>query len=92
MNGFGSDERLRAPVMGVNDIHVLPELLDRGEGCTVHELFLQDRKPILDLVEPGTRVGGEGEPNVGVALEPAVILGLWVLSIEDNMDGVVADH
>jgi hypothetical protein len=75
--GFCPDERLGMLVVGVDEgIDVLPELLDRGEGGAVQGLLLQDGEPDLDLVEPRGSGRREVETNVGMTLEPAVVLGL----------------
>ena len=89
---LGPDERLGVLVVGLDEsIDVLPELLDRGEGGTAQGLALEDREPNLDLVEPGGASRREVEVTVGMALEPAVDLGLvGTKVVEDDMDGGVS--
>jgi len=44
--GLGPDERLGVGIVGIDErIDVLPELFDRGEGCSLQRLPLQDREP-----------------------------------------------
>ena len=78
-------------VVGVDEsIDVLPELLDRGEGGAVQGLLLQDGEPDLDLVEPRGSGRREVETNVGMTLEPAVVLGLvGVEVVEHDMESGV---
>ena len=78
-------------VVGVDEsIDVLPELLDRGEGGAVQGLLLQDGEPDLDLVEPRGSGRREVETNVGMTLEPAVVLGLvGVEVVEHDMEAVL---
>src|SRR3981189_74607 len=87
--GFGPNEWLGGGIVGLNEvIDVEPEVFDRGEGSAVEGLCLEDREPDLDLVEPGSPRRREVEAHVGMALEPAVVLGLVGIEVvEDDMDG-----
>src|SRR5437764_13055291 len=66
-------------------IDVLLQLLDGGEGGAVQGLALQDRKPRFDLIEPGRSGRGEMEMDVGVFLEPALVLLMRVEMVDDDV-------
>src|SRR5437764_1676264 len=66
-------------------IDVLLQLLDGGEGGAVEGLALQDRKPCFDLVEPRRSGWNEVEADVGVFLEPALVLLMGIEIVEDNV-------
>src|SRR4029450_9761376 len=86
--GFGPDERLGVLIVGFDErIDVLSELRDGCEGRAVQGFVLQDREPDLALIEPGGAGRGEVEANVGVTLEPTIVLGLMgVEVVEDDVD------
>jgi hypothetical protein len=61
-------------------------LIDRGEGCAAQGFSLEDRKPDLDLIEPRSPGRREVEADVGMTLEPAIVLGLVGMAVERNVD------
>ena len=66
-------------------IDVLLQLLDGAERGAVQGLALQDRKPCFDLIEPRRPGWGEMETDVGVFLEPALVLLMRVEIVEDDV-------
>jgi hypothetical protein len=66
-------------------IDVLPQLLNRGEGCAVKRLALEDGKPSLDLIEPERARRREIEVDLRMFLEPAIALLAGVEIIEDDV-------
>src|SRR5262245_9740330 len=61
--------------------------LDRGERGASEGFALKDREPDLDLVQPGRPGRREVELDIGMALEPAVVLGLMGVEIvEDDVE------
>ena len=46
--------------------------LTEVNDASLERVALQDREPVLDLIEPGSTGRGEVEMHVGVTLEPAV--------------------
>src|ERR1700730_10490532 len=63
------------------------EFVERIERGTSERFASEDRKPDLDLVEPGCAGWRKMEVHVWMALQPAVILRLVRVEIvEDDMD------
>src|SRR6266702_3137660 len=74
--GLGPDERLGVDVVSLDEgIDVLSKLFDRGEGCTVQRLCLQDREPDFHLIEPRSPRRRERQRS---------LLGLWVLRLSST--------
>jgi hypothetical protein len=91
-----SSEGFGALTIGFDErIDVLSELLDGREGRAVQGFPLQDRKPDLDLVEPGSSCRREVEMDIGVTLQPAIALRLVGIEVvEDDVDrriGIAGD-
>ena len=81
--GFGPSEgRGIGVVAGDEVIDVLPELVDRGEGGSAERFAGEDGEPDLDLIEPGSPCRGEVEVDVGVSLEPLLVLLVSVEVVE----------
>src|SRR6266436_6758736 len=59
-------------------------LFDRGEGCTVQRLCLQDREPDFHLIEPRSPRRREVELHFGCSLSQRSLLGLWVLRLSST--------
>ena len=71
-------------------VDVFAQLGNGFEGSTAQRFSFEDRKPDLDLIEPGCSGRREVELHVGMTLEPAVIFGLMGIEvIEDDVDGSV---
>jgi hypothetical protein len=72
---LGPDEGLGFVVVRVDvGIDVFLKLLEACEGGAAERLPLQDRKPYLDLIEPGRTCRREMKLHVGVGLEPMLVL------------------
>lgn len=87
-DGFGPFEGRGGLVVGIDEaIDGLTHLLRRGETGAAQSPALEDAEPALDLMEPGTVGGRVVEVDQGMALEPAVALGLMrVEVVEHNRD------
>ena len=85
------DQRFDVDIVGVDEgIDVLSELFDRGEGCALQRLPLQDREPDFHLVKPGSARRREVEAHIWVPLEPTVVARLVGTEvIEHDVDGRV---
>src|SRR6201981_2057594 len=64
---------------------VFLKLLDACEGGAAKRLPLQDRKPYLDLIEPGRICRREMKLHVRVGLEPGLVLLVGVEVVEDDV-------
>ena len=63
------------------------ELFDMDKAGSLERLATQNAKPAFDLIEPGSVSGRKVQMHVGMALEPAVVLGLVGTEIvEDDMN------
>ena len=83
---LGPDEGLGSVVVCVDiGIDVFLKLLEACEGGAAERLPLQDRKPYLDLIEPGRTCRREMELHIGMGLEPILILLVGVEIIEDDV-------
>src|SRR6516162_3290136 len=83
---LGPDERLGSVVVCVDvGIDVILQLLEACEGGAAERLPLQDRKPHLDLIEPGRSCRREMKLHVGVGLEPMLVLLVGVEVVEDDV-------
>ena len=89
--GLVLDQRFDVDIVGVDEgIDVLSELFDRGEGCALQRLPLQDREPDFHLVKPGSARRREVEAHIWVPLEPTVVARLVGTEvIEHDVDGRV---
>ena len=85
---LGPDEGCCVGIIGLDEgIDVLPELGNGGEGSAAQRLSGEDREPDFDLIEPRGAGRREVEVDVGMTLEPAVVLWLVGLQIvEDDVD------
>lgn len=75
----------------------LAELTRVGEAGALQDGPCHDAEPDLDLIEPTGVRGGEVEMDVGIPLEPTVVLGfVSVAVVEDDMErhvfGIVGDE
>src|SRR6202008_1069936 len=66
-------------------IDVFLKLLEACEGGAAERLPLQDRKPYLDLIEPGRACRREMKLHVGVGLEPMFVFLVGVEVVEDDV-------
>src|ERR1700747_2041955 len=83
---LGPDEGLGFVVVGVDvGIDVVLKLLEACEGGAAKRLPLQDRKPYLDLIEPGRTCRREMEFHIGMGLEPVLVLLVGVEVVEDDV-------
>ena len=83
---LGPDEGLGSVVVCVDvGIDVILKLLEACEGGAVERLPLQDRKPYLDLIEPGRTCRREMKLHVGVGLEPMFVFLVGIEVVEDNV-------
>ena len=83
---LGPDEGLGFVVVRVDvGIDVFLKLLEACEGGAAERLPLQDRKPYLDLIEPGRTCRREMELHVGVGLEPMFVFLVGVEVVEDDV-------
>jgi len=77
---LGPGERHGGGIVGFHEgIDVILGLLDVGEASARQGVALQDGEPDLDLVEPGTVGRREVETDIGMASQPAIVLGLVCL-------------
>src|ERR1700756_3707745 len=83
---LGPDEGLGSVVVCFDvGIDVILQLLEACEGGAAEPLPLQDRKPHLDLIEPGRTCRREMKLQVGVGLEPMLVLLVGVEVVEDDV-------
>ena len=83
---LGPDEGLGSVVVHVDvGIDVILKLLEACEGGAAKRLPLQDRKPYLDLIEPGRTGRREMKLHVGVGLEPMFVFLVGVEVVEDDV-------
>ena len=83
---LGPDEGFSFVVVRVDvGIDVFLKLLEACEGGAAKRLPLQDRKPYLDLIEPGRTCRREMKLHVGVGLEPVLVLLMGVEIVEDDV-------
>src|ERR1700746_1864442 len=66
-------------------IDVFLKLLEACEGGAAKRLPLQDRKPYLDLIEPGRTCRREMKLNVGGGLEPMFVFLVGFEVVEDDV-------
>ena len=59
------------------------KLFEACEGGAAERLPLQDRKPYLDLIEPGRACRREMKLHIGVSLEPMIVFLVGVVVVED---------
>ena len=57
------------------------QLLDIDKAGSVERLTAQNAKPAFNLIKPGSVGGRKVQMHVGMAFEPAVVLGLVVLRL-----------
>jgi hypothetical protein len=63
------------------------ELFDIDKAGSLEGSAAQNAKPALNLIKPGSVGGRKVQKHVGMALEPAVVLGLVGIEIvEDHMN------
>ena len=63
------------------------ELFDIDKAGSLERLATQNAKPAFNLIKPGSVSGRKVQMHVGMALEPAVVLGLVSTEIvEDDMN------
>ena len=73
---LGPLERLGVLIVGSNEgVDLVANLPRRGEADAGQGFAGEDRKPDLDLVEPGGMGRDEMKMDVRVAREPAILLG-----------------
>ena len=60
------------------------ELFDIDKAGSLERLATQNAKPAFNLIKPGSVSGRKVQMHVGMALEPAVVLGLVI--VEDDMN------
>jgi hypothetical protein len=83
---LGPDEGFGFVVVRVDvGIDVFLWLLEACEGGAAERLTLQDRKPYLDLVEPGRTCRREMQLHIGMGLEPVLILLVGIEVVEDDV-------
>ena len=66
-------------------IDVFLKLLEACEGGSAERLPLQDRKPYLDLIEPGRTCRREMELHIRMGFKPVLILLVGVEVVEDDV-------
>jgi hypothetical protein len=83
---LGPVEGLGSLIAGCDEsIDVLLQLLDGGGGCGIQRLGLKYGEPSLDLIEPRRPGWDEMEMDVGVLLEPALVILICVEIVEDDV-------
>ena len=83
---LGPNEGLGFVVVRVDvGIDVFLKLLEACEGGAAKRLPLQDRKPYLNLIEPGRTCRREMKLHVGVGLEPMIVFLVGVEVVEDDV-------
>ena len=83
---LGPDEGLGFVVICFDvGIDVLLKLFEAFEGSAAKRMPLQERKPYLDLIEPGRTCRREMKLHVGADLEPAFVFRVGVEVVEDEV-------
>ena len=72
-------------IVGFNEpINGLTDLLGRGETGATERLAHQDAEPAFDLVEPGRVRWRVMKVHAGMAVQPAIALGLVRIEVVEN--------
>src|SRR5450631_3405275 len=83
---LGPDEGLSSEVICFDiGIDMPLELFEGREGSAAERLSLQDRKPYLDLVEPGRACRREMKFHIGLCIVPIVVLLVGTEVVEDDV-------
>ena len=83
--GFGPVKRHGVLIVTVDEIiNGLAQLLGRDETGPAERGAHQDTEPAFDLVQPTGTTGREVEVHVGMACQPAVVVGFVGTEVVQN--------
>src|SRR4051812_15932814 len=84
-NGFGPLEGRSIAVVHLSErVDRLAHLRRAGEAGASQSRARQDAEPHLDLIEPRSVSGSEVQVHLGMALQPAITLGLMSVQVVQN--------